>query len=121
MQTFLLMVGKICHCLRIVLDSSEDILDVHFFQKPNLILNVDGCIAVCLVDLLRNCGSFTRFVALYIHRTLHKLRMIYKDRERCMILAPYITTTNIALEMFEFVWSRVNLYSDISISVNFNC
>eukprot|EP00471_Norrisiella_sphaerica_P001798 CAMPEP_0184491426 /NCGR_PEP_ID=MMETSP0113_2-20130426/20363_1 /TAXON_ID=91329 /ORGANISM="Norrisiella sphaerica, Strain BC52" /LENGTH=1091 /DNA_ID=CAMNT_0026875793 /DNA_START=33 /DNA_END=3308 /DNA_ORIENTATION=+ len=29
-------------------------------KKSNLILNVDGCIAVCFVDLLRNCGAFTR-------------------------------------------------------------
>jgi ATP citrate (pro-S)-lyase len=29
------------------------------FQKPNLILNVDGCIGVAMVDLLRNCGCFT--------------------------------------------------------------
>lgn len=29
-------------------------------QKPNLILNVDGFIGVAFVDMLRNCGSFTR-------------------------------------------------------------
>merc|ERR1712226_1636316 len=29
-------------------------------KKPNLILNVDGCIAVCFVDLMRNCGCFTK-------------------------------------------------------------
>lgn len=29
-------------------------------KKPNLILNVDGVIACCFVDMLRNCGSFTR-------------------------------------------------------------
>ncbi|XP_030757355.1 ATP-citrate synthase isoform X2 [Sitophilus oryzae] len=28
-------------------------------KKPNLILNVDGCIACSFVDMLRNCGSFT--------------------------------------------------------------
>ncbi|KAJ0407048.1 hypothetical protein P43SY_005321 [Pythium insidiosum] len=28
-------------------------------KRSNLILNVDGCIAVCFVDLLRNCGAFT--------------------------------------------------------------
>ncbi|QQP51850.1 ATP citrate lyase, partial [Caligus rogercresseyi] len=28
-------------------------------KKPNLILNVDGCIAVCFVDLLRHSGCFT--------------------------------------------------------------
>ena len=29
-------------------------------KKPNLILNVDGCIAVCFVDLLRHSGFFTK-------------------------------------------------------------
>jgi ATP citrate (pro-S)-lyase len=29
-------------------------------KKENLILNVDGAIAVCFVDLLRSCGSFSR-------------------------------------------------------------
>jgi hypothetical protein len=27
---------------------------------PQLILNVDGCIAVCFVDLLRDSGAFTQ-------------------------------------------------------------
>lgn len=30
-----------------------------FFQKPNLILNVDGIIGVAFVDLLRSSGVFT--------------------------------------------------------------
>lgn len=30
-------------------------------KKPNLILNVDGVIAVSFVDLLRHSGSFTRY------------------------------------------------------------
>jgi ATP citrate (pro-S)-lyase len=29
-------------------------------KKPNLILNVDGVIATCFVDMLRNCGAFSR-------------------------------------------------------------
>lgn len=29
-------------------------------KKPNLILNVDGVIACCFVDMLRNCGAFSR-------------------------------------------------------------
>jgi ATP citrate (pro-S)-lyase len=28
-------------------------------KKANLILNVDGCIGVCFVDLLKNCGEFS--------------------------------------------------------------
>lgn len=29
-------------------------------KKANLILNVDGCIAVCFVDMLRGCGAFSK-------------------------------------------------------------
>jgi len=29
-------------------------------KKANLILNVDGCIAVCFVDMLRSCGAFSK-------------------------------------------------------------
>lgn len=29
-------------------------------KKANLILNVDGCIAVCFVDMLKSCGAFTK-------------------------------------------------------------
>lgn len=36
------------------------------FQKPNLILNVDGLIGVAFVDLLRNCGCFTAYVQIDI-------------------------------------------------------
>jgi len=28
-------------------------------KRANLILNVDGCIAVCFVDMMRSCGAFT--------------------------------------------------------------
>merc|ERR1712228_1156257 len=29
-------------------------------KKNNLILNVDGCIAVCFVDMLRSCNQFSK-------------------------------------------------------------
>jgi ATP citrate (pro-S)-lyase len=29
-------------------------------KRANLILNVDGCIAVCFVDMLRSCGAFSK-------------------------------------------------------------
>ena len=32
-------------------------------KKGNLILNVDGCIAVCFVDMLRSSGAFTNVEA----------------------------------------------------------
>lgn len=43
-----------------VLDFALDVEALTTKKKPNLILNVDGAIAACFVDLLRSCGAFTR-------------------------------------------------------------
>ncbi|MCJ1227934.1 citrate synthase [Toensbergia leucococca] len=42
-----------------MLDYAIAVETVTTSKKDNLILNVDGCVAVCFVDLLRNCGAFT--------------------------------------------------------------
>jgi len=42
-----------------VLNYALDVEKITTSKKPNLILNVDGCIAVAFVDLLRHCGCFT--------------------------------------------------------------
>ncbi|QIW99687.1 hypothetical protein AMS68_005205 [Peltaster fructicola] len=41
-----------------LLDYAIAVETVTTSKKDNLILNVDGCVAVCFVDLLRNCGAF---------------------------------------------------------------
>ena len=42
-----------------VLDFALAVEQVTTRKKANLILNVDGCIAACFVDMLRSCGEFT--------------------------------------------------------------
>lgn len=42
-----------------LLDYALAVESVTTSKKDNLILNVDGCIAVCFVDLMRSCGAFT--------------------------------------------------------------
>lgn len=42
-----------------MLDYALAVEDVTSSKKDTLILNVDGCIAVCFVDLLRASGAFT--------------------------------------------------------------
>jgi len=37
-----------------------DVEQITTKKRENLILNVDGCIAVCFVDMLRSCGAFTK-------------------------------------------------------------
>ena len=46
-------------------------------KKDNLILNVDGCVAVCFVDLLRNCGAFTAEEAEDYLKVIHPLHCAY--------------------------------------------
>jgi ATP citrate (pro-S)-lyase len=41
-----------------VLDFALAVEQITTKKKPTLILNVDGCIAACFVDLLRSCGAF---------------------------------------------------------------
>ncbi len=43
-----------------VLDFACAVEQVTTKKKATLILNVDGCIAACFVDLLRSCGAFDR-------------------------------------------------------------
>jgi ATP citrate (pro-S)-lyase len=43
-----------------VLDYALEVEKITTQKRSTLILNVDGCIAVCFVDLLRSCGAFTR-------------------------------------------------------------
>ncbi|CAO1630639.1 unnamed protein product [Sympodiomycopsis kandeliae] len=42
-----------------MLDYALAVQDVTTAKKDSLILNVDGCLAVCFVDLLRDSGAFT--------------------------------------------------------------
>merc|ERR1712106_274836 len=43
-----------------MLDFAREVEQITTKKKPNLILNVDGCIALCFVDLLRHSGFFTK-------------------------------------------------------------
>ncbi|EDO37585.1 predicted protein [Nematostella vectensis] len=43
-----------------LLDYALEVEKITTSKKPNLILNVDGCIGVSFVDLLRHCGAFSR-------------------------------------------------------------
>merc|ERR1712176_965808 len=43
-----------------ILDFALGVEDVTTRKRANLILNVDGCIAACFVDMLRSCGAFSR-------------------------------------------------------------
>ena len=42
-----------------MLDYAIAVETVTTSKKDNLILNVDGCVAVCFIDLMRNCGAFS--------------------------------------------------------------
>jgi len=43
-----------------VLNFALEVEKITTRKKSNLILNVDGCIAVCFVDMLRSCGAFSQ-------------------------------------------------------------
>merc|ERR1712125_98900 len=43
-----------------ILDFALAVEQITTRKRANLILNVDGCIAVSFVDMLRSCGGFTK-------------------------------------------------------------
>jgi len=43
-----------------ILDFALEVEQLTTRKRANLILNVDGCIAVSFVDMVRSCGAFTR-------------------------------------------------------------
>merc|ERR1719203_154078 len=43
-----------------ILDFALAVEQITTKKRANLILNVDGCIAACFVDMLRSCGAFSR-------------------------------------------------------------
>ena len=58
-----LIVKNYCHSFfesTELLDYALEVEKVTTKKKSNLILNVDGCIGVAFVDLLRSCGLFTK-------------------------------------------------------------
>jgi citrate synthase len=56
-----------------LLDYALAVESVTTSKKDNLILNVDGCVAVCFVDLIRNCGAFSAEEAEDYLRVSHPL------------------------------------------------
>jgi len=42
-----------------LLDYALEVEKITTSKRNNLILNVDGCIGICFVDMMRSCGSFT--------------------------------------------------------------
>eukprot|EP00971_Amphidinium_carterae_P198315 3936016-Amphidinium_carterae.1 len=42
-----------------ILDYALEVEQITTKKRANLILNVDGCIAVSFVDMLRSCGAFS--------------------------------------------------------------
>jgi len=55
-KNFALQNFKDCTILKFALEVEK----ITTQKRANLILNVDGCIAVCFVDLLRSCGAFSQ-------------------------------------------------------------
>merc|ERR1712060_753073 len=43
-----------------ILDFALEVEQLTTKKRANLILNVDGCIAVSFVDMIRSCGAFSR-------------------------------------------------------------
>ena len=71
-----------------MLDYALAVETVTTSKKDNLILNVDGCVAVCFVDLMRNCGAFSAeeaedYLAMGVLMGATVIRTIMSDGPMC--------------------------------------
>lgn len=62
-----------------LLDYALAVESVTTSKKDNLILNVDGCVAVCFVDLIRNCGAFSAEEAEDYMRVINRLQYLIQS------------------------------------------
>ena len=62
-----------------ILNFALEVEKITTSKRSTLILNVDGCIAVCFVDLLRSCGAFTR-EEVRVHRQTRRARHLTAAR-----------------------------------------
>lgn len=76
-----------------MLDYALAVEDVTSSKKDTLILNVDGCIAVCFCDLLRNSGAFSREEAdeyMQVSNDMHCLILTRASTAKILVLDRYL-------------------------------
>lgn len=88
-----------------LLDYALAVEKVTTAKKDTLILNVDGCIAVCFVDLLRDSGAFTPEEAdEYIKVSLPILRLYLALTNWCDSLDRYPERLVRPRSQYRFHW-----------------
>ena len=68
-----------------LLDYAREVEQITTKKKPNLILNVDGCIAVCFVDLLRQRFVILNSKSYYLKTTIYSSGFFTKDEAETYI------------------------------------
>jgi len=82
-------------------------------KKANLILNVDGCIAVCFVDMLRGCGAFTNVEAdeMIRHGCLNGLFVLGRS---IGFIGHYLDQNRLKQGLYRHPWDDISYLDDSS-------
>jgi ATP citrate (pro-S)-lyase len=95
-----------------VLDFALAVEQVTTKKKATLILNVDGCIAACFVDLLRDCGAFDKSEAddLLANGCLNGL---FVTGRTIGFIVHYIDQKRLKQGLYRHPWEDINYATEI--------
>ena len=95
-----------------VLDFALAVEQVTTKKKATLILNVDGCIAACFVDLLRDCGAFDKSEAddLLANGCLNGL---FVTGRTIGFIGHYIDQKRLKQGLYRHPWEDINYATEI--------
>jgi len=89
-----------------ILDFALGVEQLTTRKRANLILNVDGCIAVCFVDMLRSCGAFANDEVedLLSFGTLNGLFVLGRS---CGFIAHYLDQLRLKQPLYRHPWDDI--------------
>jgi ATP citrate (pro-S)-lyase len=96
-----------------LLDYALEVEKITTAKKDNLILNVDGAIGACFVDLLRSSGAFTRQEAdVYIE--IGCLNGLFVLGRSVGLIGHYIDQVRLKQPLYRHPWDDISYLDDFS-------
>jgi len=96
-----------------ILDFALEVEQVTTRKRANLILNVDGCIAVCFVDMIRSCGAFTQEECEDL-MTFGCLNGMFVLGRSIGFIGHYIDQLRLKQPLYRHPWDDITYIQDVS-------
>jgi len=96
-----------------ILDFALEVEQLTTRKRANLILNVDGCIAVAFVDMIRSCGAFSREECddLMAFGCLNGLFVLGRS---CGFIAHYLDQLRLKQPLYRHPWDDITYIQELA-------